>query len=238
MTEIVVAIANSNSSIPPIAAALARIQSAVVHRIAPVEGDAAELLRSLANPEVALAVIADASSSEAEWSAAENAAKPIVLVRGGVGAKTFSRVLVPLDGSRTSADAVKEAVRLFADAGVEIVVLHVFDPTNVPSHWDQAAHARPAWEEEFLARYCPRGGAQLRLRSGIPGEEVVSVAAAEHADLIVLGWSQHLDAGRARTVRRTVREAGMPVMLVPTAATGPRRSRVRPSGRATEGSDR
>jgi nucleotide-binding universal stress UspA family protein len=60
-----------------------------------------------------------------------------------------------------------------------------------------------------------RPGARLELRSGVAGEQVVDVAMAEQVDLIALGWSQRLDAGRARTVRRTVTEASVPVMLVP-----------------------
>jgi len=35
--------------------------------------------------------------------------------------------------------------------------------------------------------------------------------------MIALGWSRHLDPGRSRTVRRTVRDAVVPVMLVPMA---------------------
>jgi hypothetical protein len=41
------------------------------------------------------------------------------------------------------------------------------------------------------------------------------VAGAEEADLIALGWSQHLDAERSRTVRRSVLHAGVPVLLLP-----------------------
>jgi len=44
---------------------------------------------------------------------------------------------------------------------------------------------------------------------------VVDVAGAEEADLIALGWSQHLDAGRSRTVRLSVLHAGVPVLLLP-----------------------
>ena len=111
-----------------------------------------------------------------------------------------------------------ETVEQFARAGVDLVALHVFDAETVPRFWDQAAHARRAWAEEFLARYCAQPGMRLELRSGVAGEHVLDVAEAERADMIALGWSQHLDPGRARTVRRTVRDAVVPVMLVPMAS--------------------
>jgi len=38
--------------------------------------------------------------------------------------------------------------------------------------------------------------------------------------MIALGWSQQLDPGRARTVRRALLDAVVPVMLVPTAPEG------------------
>ena len=50
------------------------------------------------------------------------------------------------------------------------------------------------------------------------GERVPDVAEAEGADVIALGWSQRLDPGRARTVRRAVLDAVVPVMLVPMAS--------------------
>ena len=111
-----------------------------------------------------------------------------------------------------------DAAEQFARAGVDLVALHVFDAETVPRFWDQAAHARRAWAEEFLARYCAQPGARLELRTGVAGERVLDVAEAEGADMIALGWSQQLDPGRARTVRRAVLDAVVPVMLVPMAS--------------------
>lgn len=124
-------------------------------------------------------------------------------------------VLAPLDGSAASAHAVAESLRLFCARGVDVVVLHVFDAATVPRFWDQAQHAQPVWEEEFRARYCDEAGVRVQLRSGVPGEHVVAVAAQEQADLIVLGWAQDLGAGRARTVREALSGAAVPLLLVP-----------------------
>ncbi len=129
-------------------------------------------------------------------------------------------VLAPLNGSEVSAHAVAESLRLFCAHGVDVVVLHVFEAKTVPRFWDQAQHAQPVWEEEFRARFCDETGVRVQLRSGVPGENVLSVAAQEQADLIVLGWAQDLSAGRARTVRETLSRAAVPVLLVPLGGGG------------------
>lgn len=149
------------------------------------------------------------------WGIATRTAKPVVLVppRGLFTPSAISRMLAPLDGTIESAGAVTEAMKLFPQA--ELVVLHVFDHDTVPVFWDQAAHARRDWEREFRARFCPPPDVRVELRSGAPEEHVAQVAADEHAHLIALGWSQHLGEGRARTVRSTIRDATVPVVLFP-----------------------
>ena len=47
---------------------------------------------------------------------------------------------------------------------------------------------------------------------------IVDVAEAEQADMIALAWSQRLVPGDATAVRPAVRDARVPVMLVPIAA--------------------
>ncbi|RDI55222.1 universal stress protein [Nocardia mexicana] len=200
-----------------VARALTDIAGAAV-RTEPGDASDDEYLRALSAPDVALGVIAVDGSG---WDIVRRSGKPVVLVSERVcPGRAIKRVLVPLDGTDESAHAVAESVRLFRAVGAEIIVLHVFDAGTVPGYWDQAAHAREAWEHEFLARYCtphfPGPAPALTLRTGQPGENVVDVA-AEHADMIILGWSQNLESGRARTVRKTVAEAAVPVMLVPQA---------------------
>lgn len=182
------------------------------------EQAAALMLRALDEPAAVLAVLAAHSSSRAAcWRVVQRARKPVVLVPPGAKVRrpAISRVLLPLNGTPESAVAVADTMGLLARAGVDLVVLHVFDAATVPRFWDQAAHAHQAWTEEFLARNAATAGARLELRSGSPGEHVVDVAGAEEADLIALGWSQHLDAERSRTVRRSVLHAGVPVLLLP-----------------------
>ncbi len=215
----------SASTVAAVAEAVAGVLKATVIRFDPRLPDiqhAAAVLGELNQPDAVLGVVlGDTATAGRSWRIAGRSAKPIIVVPQAFTAArplVISRVLVPLDGTLESAAAVSETMELFAKAGVELVVLHVFDETTAPRFWDQAAHARHSWEQEFRARFCTQVEARIELRSGEPGEHVIRAAADEHADLIALGWSQRLQAGRARTVRSAVRESEVPVMLVPSPA--------------------
>ena len=182
----------------------------------------AAVLLSIDDPAVQLAVLPYCAGDLARkiTGVIMNCPKPVVLMPIGRGATSpgmISRVLVPLDGTHESAGTMAETIALFAASGTDIVVLHVFDETTVPKFWDQPAHARKSWDEEFLARYCNQPDARLELRTGRPGESIPDVAATEHADLIALGWAQNLSAGRASTVRTTLSRASTPILLLPVA---------------------
>ncbi|WP_330178591.1 universal stress protein [Nocardia sp. NBC_01503] len=202
-----------------VAATLAKVVGAHVSGV-PSDVPDEEFVRALDDPEVVMGVVAH---NDGVWKIVRRSAVPIVLVPPTMVAAQYGieRVLVPLDGTEEASYAVAESVRLFCAAGIEIMVLHVFDSTTVPAHWDQAAHARAAWETEFLARFCapyfPGLCQTLTLRSGAVGDNIVDVA-AEQADLIVLGWSQRLEPGRAQIVRNAVATATVPVMLVPVTS--------------------
>jgi hypothetical protein len=230
MTQ-VLAVLGGDTTGPPVidtAAAIAEIAHAEVRQVSlaadlSAERAAAQVLRALHSPGTVLAVLAGDERSQPIWRrVVQRSARPVVLVPAAAQRRQHEirRVLVPLDGTAESAAAVAGTVEQFARAGVDLVVLHVFDVETVPRFWDQAAHAGRAWAEEFLARYCAQPGVRLEIRTGVAGEHVLDVAEAERADLIALGWSQQLDPGRARTVQRTVLDAVVPVMLVPVASEG------------------
>jgi len=228
MTQVLAVLGGGKADVSVIgtAAVVAEIAHAQVRRVSRA-GDlsaqraSGQVLRALHSPGTLLVVLAGDELSRPIWRrVVQRSAKPVILVPAAARGRRpeIRRVLLPLDGTAESAAAVAETVEQFARAGVDLVALHVFDAETVPRFWDQAAHARGAWEEEFLARYCAQPGVRLELRSGVAAEHVLDVAEAERADMIALGWSQHLDPGRARTVRRTVRDAVVPVMLVPMAS--------------------
>jgi nucleotide-binding universal stress UspA family protein len=178
---------------------------------------AEQVLAELAAAGTAIGVLASAGPKQGlGWRVAKSAEKPVVLVPGAGPdlSRVITRVLVPLDGTAASATAVEKTIELLAHAGVDILVLHVFETATVPKFWDQPAHAEQVWRSEFMARYCDRPGIRFELRRGEPGQQVLDVATAERVDLIALAWSR-TDETRARTVRRAVGDARVPVMLMP-----------------------
>ena len=211
-----------------VAEAVASLVRARVRELAVADADpdrtALTVLEALEPPDVLVGVVPAMEEPGApSWRVMREATKPLVLVPPDLagGQAPIGRVLVPLDGSRECAHAVEHTVELCRRAGVDLVVLHVFGPGTAPPYWDQEAHALRAWSEEFLSRHVTAPGVRLEVRAGAPEENVVDVAEGLGADLITLGWSQRLDNGRARTVRRAVVEARVPVMLVPVTADDP-----------------
>lgn len=225
MTSVVAVVGPSSPSLTTASEGVARLIGAELRRVSfePTDPphEARAVLRELSAADVVAAVVPVGTEMDAViGQVISSSPKPVVVIPHAAAADhegVVGRVMLPLDGSSEAAAAVASTVQFLADAGVDLVVLHVYDRRTVPHFWDQAAHARDCWEPEFRARYCPQPGVRLEVRSGAAGEQVVTVAAQQHVDLIVLGWSQHLEADRARTVRRTVTEAQVPVMLMPVS---------------------
>jgi len=130
----------------------------------------------------------------------------------------ITRLLVPLDGTRESSQALEDTIKLAHRRQLEIIVLHVHSPATVPAFADHEPHATAAWDREFLSRHIatPHDRVSLQRRLGAPGEDIVALARENAADLIVLAWSQDLSPGRARVVSRTLAHSNVPVLLIPT----------------------
>ncbi len=157
---------------------------------------------------------------------------PVVLVRPERGLRSWAlqRVLLPHDGTPTTAAAIGPAADLAHRAKAELLVLHVAAPGAprpaeqgtfaAPRYLDQPQHEWPAWTREFLARMRSLGHPpeavkmRLSLASGDPGAEIVRFAEARNADLIVLGWRGHLEAERAATIKAVVQDAPCPVLIL------------------------
>jgi hypothetical protein len=195
-------------------------------------GDADAVLAALDDRAVRIGVLSAADTPELTWPVLQRVAKPVVVAPSTAwDPHRIGRALIPLDGTPEAAGAVTPTNRLLGRAGVDLLVLHVFHPDSVPPYWDQHGHADQVWQQEFRARFCDLPGARLRWRSGVIGDQVLDVAVAEEVDLIALGWSQHLEPGRARTVRQTLRRSPVPVLLVPVASQDLRPSSAARGGR-------
>ena len=150
-------------------------------------------------------------------------AKPVAIVPPDAAPPAaLRRVLVPLEGSRSTSLAPRAIVELACGAELDVVALHIHDVESIPAFTDQPQHEQPAWAREFLERYCPWGLGTVRLetRVGRIGEIVPLVAEESRCDLIALGWSRRLSHDRAPVVRETLARARVPVLLVPVASAG------------------
>jgi nucleotide-binding universal stress UspA family protein len=150
--------------------------------------------------------------------------KPVVVVPPETTRSApLRRVLVPLEGTASTSLAPRSIVEVARGADLDVIVLHVHDADSLPSFTDQPQHEGAAWAEEFLARYCPWGVGVVHLETRVGTTAAVVPAVAEEAgcDLIALGWSRDLEAGRAPVVRAALERAGIPVMLVPVVAAVP-----------------
>jgi nucleotide-binding universal stress UspA family protein len=163
---------------------------------------------------------------------------PVVFVPSARGRKRWAlhRLLIPHDGTPTSAAAIGPATDLALRAAAELVVLHVATPgTELPTepgtlvsprYVDQPQHEWPAWAQEFLARLCAVGGARARtdmrlaVAQGEAGAAIVDFA--RQSDLIVLGWRGALEPGRARTMQRVICDTSCPMIVLRVDDSGRR----------------
>ncbi len=148
----------------------------------------------------------------------------------------FKRILVPLDGSPLSEQALPVATSLAQKYGSEIILLRVLDipvPTPPTSHPEVAigwvrearAHAHQeaqsyldAWQKEVY-----RQGMEVRalMRDRSPAEDILRVADSEKVDLIIM--SAHGQGGPARwtfgsVADKVARHSPCPLLLVRYAA--------------------
>lgn len=149
--------------------------------------------------------------------------RPVVLVRpeavsAGVPVSPIKRLLLPLDGSPTTAMAVQQAIILASFLGASVDVLYVASqaasmPAEVgqmglPAYLDQPQHEWTQWDTEIVERLCrscaqfpPEMHTQVFLRQGDIGQEIVRFAGDEHYDGILLVRRSHLEPGHAQALR-------------------------------------
>jgi nucleotide-binding universal stress UspA family protein len=158
---------------------------------------------------------------------------PIVLVPPGRGQRPWSlrRLLVPHDGTPTSAVVISPMADLGRRAHADVTVLHVTTAAAAPSeeagafaaprYLDQPQHEWPAWQREFLHRAGARGTLppEVRLRTVFCtdsiGEAIMRFAFEHDMDLIALAWRRRLDPERARTMRSVIQHTRCPAMIFP-----------------------
>lgn len=140
-------------------------------------------------------------------------------------AAPIGSVLLATDLSAMSSPAEDEAVRLAAGLGARLIAVSVIDPGTLRlpggrfrARVDQVRDVRESAAQALVARAHEVGvPTAFLVWEGDPGEAIVEAAAAEHADLIVLGTHGRRGIDRSlfgSVSDHVVRNAPCPVVVV------------------------
>lgn len=165
---------------------------------------------------------------------ASSAPCPIVLVNPerGLAPWRIEELLVPYDGTPSTAAALHPAALLAKAADAHLFVVYVAQvhaaaseergAMAVPRYVDQPQHEWPAWAGEFLDRLtclCDDYDIEklrLSVARGHPGREVLRFAREGGIDLIVVAWKGRMVQDHGEVARTILREAPCPVLLLRT----------------------
>jgi nucleotide-binding universal stress UspA family protein len=135
----------------------------------------------------------------------------------------FKNILVPVDFSDQSLDALRMARMLAGDDTSRLCVLHVAEPLHVDWHADTTAIQREAHKvaREVLAKFVRAefgdAGPKALFVPGKPVDVIVKHATKMKADLVVLGTQGRTGLPRAligSVAERVVRHAPCAVLVV------------------------
>ncbi len=153
----------------------------------------------------------------------------------GMSLKNCRVILVPVDFSRDSLEAVEQSLVLAKSLNTDLLLLHVVhDLSDTPGSYHKAKSGEKMVRKmtdtaqemmtEFIAENdlearTKRAGAKLsvHIKRGLPTTQIIQIAEHEKAGLIAMGSKgrtglDHLVMGS--TAERVVRLASVPVMVV------------------------
>ena len=153
----------------------------------------------------------------------------------------LERILVPVDFSDCSLDALEYAVVVAQQAKASLMLLHVLEPVSYGldftlGHVRTREQIRESWTKrlEELASSHRHSDVQVesQLRGGLPSDSILDSAQTLPCDLIVMGT--HGRRGISHTISGSVAEAVLrkarcPVIAVRSPKFGPGHSRVIPT---------
>jgi nucleotide-binding universal stress UspA family protein len=206
---------------------------------------AAGILRASADPLVTLVVLTThgyiiepgRSLGRVAEQVIAGTTQPILLIRPEVtpmairpGA-ALQRLLLPLDGTPTTAALLAPATALASRLGASVDLLYVADvgtpppdePGSIgaPQYVDQPQHEWPQWANEVITRLaeaCAQCPPNVPLRTflaqGDAGEAITRFAAEHASDAVVLARRSRLEPGRAAVLRAVLDQTPCPVLLV------------------------
>jgi nucleotide-binding universal stress UspA family protein len=154
----------------------------------------------------------------------------MVVVRPGTWLGPIDRIMVPIDGTPSTAAALAPAGELALRAGAALDVVMIEDAAAPlspepgamapPRYVDQPQHEWPAFSAELMQRLLttiaqwPRGvPTRLMLGTGHPASEILRFAAELDPDLIALVWHGET-GGHGSVFREVVRRATRPLLVL------------------------
>ena len=146
---------------------------------------------------------------------------------------TLERILVPVDFSDCSLDALEYAAVMAQQAKASVMLLHVLEPVSYGldfdlGHFRSREDVRESWtkrlEELAATHQHPHMPIEYRLRGGFPADSILDAAQTLSCDLIVMGT--HGRRGISHTISGSVAEAVLrkarcPVVAVRSQKFGP-----------------
>ena len=148
-----------------------------------------------------------------------NIPKPVIVVPPDVRVPSGARlrVLAPVDEDPRSADALRRLLEEMHPAGLELVMLRVFDAEHIPRFANHGTYDADIFVQELVRRTVPSVVAPTRveMRVGHPAHTILAVERELDVDVVVLGWAQDLVNRRASVVTRLLAHAKTPVILLP-----------------------
>jgi nucleotide-binding universal stress UspA family protein len=206
---------------------------------------AAGILKATADPMVALVVLTThghiiepgRSLGRVAEQVIAGATQPILLIRPEATSVTIQpraalrRLLLPLDGTPTTATLLAPAMLLATRLGAAVDLLYVADagapspgePGSIgaPQYVDQPQHEWPQWANEVITRMgeaCAQFPPDMPVRTfliqGDAGEAIARFAAEHNSDAVVLARRSRLEPGRAAVLRAVLDQTPCPVLLV------------------------
>jgi nucleotide-binding universal stress UspA family protein len=209
-------------------------------------GDPADsILDEAAGPDVQLLVMTTVAAGDPDRElgsvalrVALGTSRPLLSLRPETGmqpsavAPPLHRLLLPLDGSRATASALRPVTSLARRLGASVDVLYIVPPGGAPAderpgsmvtprYVDQPQHEWGTWSKEIRERlliecagFAPGADVGVQVRQGDPGAEILRFARDGHCDAIVLVRRSRLEPGRAGILRTVIQQSPSPLLLV------------------------
>ena len=202
-------------------------------------GDPVERLDALARTEpVAFLVIGAESHGGGLGGLGELAARTlattragVIVVRSGTSLGKLRRILVPIDGTPSTAAALCPLAELAARAGAGLDLVMIEDVASLrsdepgamapPRYLDQPQHEWPAFSAELVQRllgalaHCPVGvPTRVLLAAGRPAAEILRLGRELDTDLLALVWHGSCAGVEGAVFREVLEGAAWPVLVL------------------------